>query len=401
MGGAKGMQESTIVKTKEQTMKDLLKKINDDLFASKITNCELALYLGIAQSTLSSILNGKTEISFIYLVKIIMKLYDKSFVSMEEQMISDYLAFAKPENKREAFEYAAFQRQFDSLKKLIESEKNSPTIANKECAKVYDIIYTHFKVNEKYEPADFYDDLESCKNEITTNEMKILIGILMCQALYQMKEYKRLFKRITPIEIKVKKIFNNYKRDSYLARIKEGLIVTYMMQNKVDLARVICNDLLEICDKNPAFIIQKANSLYNIGESFLFESYSRAKFHLEQSLLILEKNFSEGDKDIERKKRRIKSTIIFLKIHHYRDLDTLPDILDDDDQAYLEFKRGNYQASESILLKMKETQGYLNEFQTLFLGLARNDRELIEISHRMFIEKKSFFYANLAKIYLG
>ncbi|MCT4572146.1 AimR family lysis-lysogeny pheromone receptor, partial [Bacillus thuringiensis] len=106
-------------------------------------------------------------------------------------------------------------------------------------------------------------------------------------------------------------------------------------------------------------------------------------------------------KDIERKKKRIKSTIIFLKIHHYRDLDTLPDILDDDDQAYLEFKRGNYQASESILLKMKETKGYLNEFQTLFLGLARNDRELIEISHRMFIEKKSLFYANLPKIYLG
>ncbi|MCT4573122.1 hypothetical protein N3930_38765 [Bacillus thuringiensis] len=79
-----------------------------------------------------------------------------------------------------------------------------------------------------------------------------------------MKEYKRLFKRITPVETKVKKIFNNYKRDSYLARIKEGLIVTYMMQNKVDLARAICNDLLEICDKNPAFIIQKANSLYNI-----------------------------------------------------------------------------------------------------------------------------------------
>ncbi|MEB9121774.1 helix-turn-helix domain-containing protein, partial [Bacillus cereus] len=85
------MQESTIVKTKEQTMKNLLKKINDDLFASKITNCELALYLGIAQSTLSSILNGKTEISFIYLVKIIMKLYDKSFVSIVNVKINMYI----------------------------------------------------------------------------------------------------------------------------------------------------------------------------------------------------------------------------------------------------------------------------------------------------------------------
>ena len=46
-------------------MTDLLRKINDDLFALKITNNELASYLGIAKSTVSSILSGKLKLVLI------------------------------------------------------------------------------------------------------------------------------------------------------------------------------------------------------------------------------------------------------------------------------------------------------------------------------------------------
>ncbi|MGQ0421982.1 AimR family lysis-lysogeny pheromone receptor, partial [Bacillus sp. HC-Mk] len=165
-----------------QVMNTIITKLKDDLFSAKITNHELASFLEIAPSTLSSILNGKTEISFNFLIKIIIKLYGKPFVTLQNEIVSSYLLHAKPENQREALEYASFRRELDNMKKLVEREKNSATEVNRECAKIYDITYKHFKIVKQYDPYDFSDELEEYKNKVKSNEAKILIDILLCQA---------------------------------------------------------------------------------------------------------------------------------------------------------------------------------------------------------------------------
>ena len=55
-----------------------------------------------------------------------------------------------------------------------------------------------------------------------------------------------------------------------------------------------------------------------------------------------------GDKDIERKMRRIKSTIIFLKIHHYQDIQEVYSGLDKDGHVYLELQKGNKEKQKCI-----------------------------------------------------
>ncbi|MGG1610472.1 AimR family lysis-lysogeny pheromone receptor [Bacillus wiedmannii] len=395
------MDNIVITSKKDQVMTELLRRINDDLFALKITNNELASYLGIAKSTVSSILNGKTEMSFIYLVKIIMKLYQKPFVPLNNDMITSYLIYAKPENRREALEYAAFRREFDSLKEIVNIEKTSTTEINQEFAKVYDIIHKHCKSVDEYSPEDFYDELEESKSNVSSYEMKVLIDILLCQTLYQTKEYKKLFKRISIAEKNVKEIRNKFIYNSFLVRIKEVLIVSHMMQNEIKKARATCIELLNMCDTNNSFYLQKANSYYNMGESYIFEDYSESKMFLEKSLSILNDDVFIGDKDIERKKKRIQSTIIFLKIHHYRDIQDVYHGLDKDGHVYLELRKGNKEKAEKYLLEIEKENGSLNEFQTCYMGLARNDRSLIEKSYMMFLQKKSLFYANLPKLYLG
>ncbi|MCQ6530613.1 AimR family lysis-lysogeny pheromone receptor [Bacillus mycoides] len=395
------MDNITITNEKDQVMMELLRKIKDDLFALKITNNELASYLGIAKSTVSSILNGKTEMSFNYLVKIIMKIYNKPFIPLKDDMISSYLMHAKPENRREALEYAAFRREFDSLKVITDIEKSSTTEINQEFAKVYEIVFKHCKDVEEYSPEDFYDELEECKSDVLSWEMKVLIDILLCQTLYQTKEYKRLFKRISIAEKNVKEIKNKFIYNSFLVRIKEVLIVTCMMQNEVMQARLTCIELMNMCDENNSFFIQKANSYYNMGESYIFEDYSKAKMFLEKSLSVLSDEMFAGEKDIERKKERIKSTIIFLKIHHYRDIQDVYSGLDKDGHVYLELQKGNKEKAEMYLLEIEKENGALNEFQTCYMGLARNDKSLLEKSYMMFLQKKSLFYANLPKLYLG
>ncbi|PEC71368.1 transcriptional regulator [Bacillus thuringiensis] len=395
------MDNILVSREKDQVMTDLLRKINDDLFALKITNNELASYLGIAKSTVSSILSRKTEISFNYLIKIIMKIYKKPYVTLRDDIISDYLMYAKPENRREALEYAAFRREFDSLKVLIDIEKSSNTEINREFAKIYEIVYKHCKDVEEYSPEDFYDELEECKSHVLSWEMKVLIDILLCQTLYQTKEYKKLFKRISIAKKNVKEIKNKFIYNSFLVRIKEVLIVTYMMQNEVRKARLTCIELMDMCDGNSSFFMQKANSYYNMGESYIFEDYSKAKMFLEKSLSVLSDEMFTGDKDIERKTRRIKSTIIFLKIHHYQDIKEVYSGLDKDGHVYLELQKGNKEQAEMYLLEIEKENGALNEFQTCYMGLARNDKSLIEKSYMMFLQKKSLFYANLPKLYLG
>ncbi|WP_412676024.1 AimR family lysis-lysogeny pheromone receptor [Bacillus paramycoides] len=399
------MHEIAFEEDRTQVMNELLRKITDDLFASKITREELAKYIGIAKSTLSDILNGHTEISFIYLVKIIMKLYEQPAPEIKNNMIFEYLAHAKPENRREALEYAAFRREFDSLKELIDEELDSVTEVNKEWAEVYQIIYNHCRDKKdsepKYDPYAFYDDLDKKKSDVSSKEMKVLIEILLCQTLYQMKEYKLLFKRIVRVEKKALKISNKFIRSSYLVRIKEGMCVTYLMQNEIEKARKSSIELFKICDKNPNFEIQKANSFYNLGESYIFEDYRKSKKYLECSLSVLKDGIFKDNEDIKRKIQRVKNTLIFLKIHHYRDLHDLPPGLDKDGYAYLELKKGNKAKAEMYLLEIEQEKGSLNEFQTCYMGLAKEDKYLLEKSHKMFLEKRSLFYANIPKLYLG
>ncbi len=399
------MHEITFEEDRKYVMSEIIRKITDDLFASKITREELAKYIGIAKSTLSDILNGHTEISFIYLVKIMMRLYEQQAPEIKNDMIIEYLTYAKPENKREALEYAAFRREFDSLKELIDEELKSSTDVNREWAEIYQIIYEHCRDKQdsepKYDPYAFYDELDKKKKDVSSNEMKILIEILLCQTLYQMKEYKLLFKRIVRVEKKAQKISNKYIRSSYLVRIKEGMCVTYLMQNEIEKARKNSIELFKICDKNPNFEIQKANSFYNLGESYIFEDYKRSKKYLECALTVLNDGSFKDNDDIKRKIQRVKNTLIFLKIHHYRDLHDVPPDLDKDGYAYLELKKGNKEKAETYLLEIEKENGALNEFQTCYMGLARNDKYLLEKSHKMFLEKKSLFYAKIPQLYLG
>lgn len=386
---------------KEKTMSELLRKLKDDLFSAKITREELASYIGVAKSTLSDILNEKIEISFIYLVRMIMKIYDKPSLDLTDNRISEYLIYAKPENKREALEYAAFRRDFTSLKKLIDNELLSDTEENRQWAEVYELIYRHCSNEEEYDSFEFYDELESKRKQVLTYEMKVLIDILICQTMYQMEDYRPLFKRIEKVEKRASNISNKYIRSSYLARIKEGMSVAYLMQDKIHEARSNCNSLLELCEKNPSFLIQKVNALYNIGESYIFENYTQSKYFLESSLIALKNSTFKNNEEMNVKRNKIERTLTFLKIHYYKDLHTLPKLLDKEDQAYLEYKKGNLLKAESLLIELKSENGVLNEFQMCYLGLIKKDRFLLEKSYMIFKEKNSNFYSKLPSLYLG
>ena len=100
------------------------------------------------------------------------------------------------------------------MKVIIDFEKSSNTEINREFAKIYEIVFKHCKDVEEYSPEDFYDELEEYKSHVLSWEMKVLIDILLCQTLYQTKEYKNYLSVLVSLK-NVKEVKNKFIYDSF------------------------------------------------------------------------------------------------------------------------------------------------------------------------------------------
>ncbi|WP_088293598.1 AimR family lysis-lysogeny pheromone receptor [Bacillus mycoides] len=393
-------------------MQALLNKLHTDLYAAGITNEALSEIWGVSPSNVSRVFNGHTQISFCFLTKTLIRLYEDHL--LRRDLVQKYLQFAKPENIKEAMEYFSFRGEFEMLHGLIAKEKERVETKRKEKEKkeekytpgkdeewigVYELIYRRNIEGEKFSLEDFDDLLEEKRFETSSKEMEVLIDILRCQTAYQLRDYRTLLKRMKKIEKRLSKVTNKFLRASFSVRLKEGMNAVLLMDDKVLGIRENSFELLEICNSELNFIIQRANAHYNIAESYIFENYVQSNYHFEKALHVLSE--SPYNQEVERKRKAIERTLNFLKIYHARDLDNLRGDLDYPEQAFLAIRQGNNKLALRILEDIEKEKGYLNHFSTFYLGLAKNDVRLIEKSLEMFIKNNSNFYAKLPKIYLG
>lgn len=142
--------------------------------------------------------------------------------------------------------------------------------------------------------------------------MNILTEILICQMLYRLGNYRLLFNRLQEIELDIKNIKNKFIRTCFDIRFKEAFCIISLQRGNINETRRSANEILDVSEHDPFFIIPKINALLKIGESYIFEDYKTAKFFLEKSLETLEYVSSSG---IVRKKQLIKNTLNFLFIY--------------------------------------------------------------------------------------
>lgn len=393
-------------------MKALLNKIHTDLYAAGITNEMLSKIWGVSPSNVSRVFNEHTQISFCYLIKTLIRLYEDQVLIKD--IVRKYLQFAKPENIKEAMEYLSFRGEFEMLQGLIVKEKERIALKREEKEKneekytsnndeewinVYELIYRRHTEGEKFSLEDFDEELEEMRFETSSKEMEVLIDILRCQTAYQLRDYRTLLKKMRKIEKRISKVKNKFLYASFSVRLKEGMNAVLLMDDKVPEIRENSFELLEICNSEFNFNIQRANAHYNIAESYIFENYVQSNYHFEKALHVLSE--SPYNQEIVRKKKAIERTLNFLKIYHVKDLDNLTGDLDYPEQAFLAIRQGDKKLALKILRGIEKEKGYLNEFSTFYLGLAQDDVRLIEKSLAMFIKNNNNFYSKLPKIYLG
>jgi hypothetical protein len=388
-------EEKTLLlkQKKTKTLNKLIMKLDSELSAQKITYTKLSKVWGIRVSGVSDVFRGEREISLCYLAKTLVLLYEDH--KTRRDMLEMYLDVAKPENSREAMEYLSLRGEFDLLKTLIEREKGSDTIENKEWACVYDLIYLNSQ--EEIGLLDYHEELEEIKEENSNEDMKVLIGILLCYTSYQLGDYRLLTKRMTKLEKKAFRIKNKFIKKCHNVRIKEGLASIKLTSDELHEARDICDKVLILCENEPHLLINKARALWLKAESFIFDDYEQSLILFNEALEILKDNINP---EILKKKKKIIKTMQFLKIYHNRDLDTLG-IMEDGERVFYEIRMGNLEQAIEILMSIENKNGQLSSFELVYLGMAKNDREIIKQGLRKFEKKNSLFYARFAKKELG
>lgn len=392
-------------------MQTWLIKLQNDLSAADITNEKLADLFDVSASSVSRKLKGQVQMSFSFLVKLLNHLYDR--YNIQRDIIKEYLPQAKVESLKEAAEYLAVRGEFEMLNDMLkkESEKFDLEIEKvksnkkkvqylfkcKEWIDVYEIICKK-SLEKEVDLTEIEDLLEEKQEEVTSKEMQILIEILICQISYQQRDYKSLFKKMTKLEKRVNKLPNEFLANSFKARLKEGAGIVYLMDDQIEQARNSANSLLVLCETNKEFVLQKSNAHCTLAESYIFSDYEISKLNFEKSLELLH---TLSNNEAKRKIHRIQATLNFLKIYHNRDLDTLMGVLDKEEQAFLEIRRGNNEEAIRILKEIEIENNGLGEFSTFYLGLAKNDITLVIKSLELFLLNGNKFFSRLPKKYLG
>ncbi|MFE9082178.1 AimR family lysis-lysogeny pheromone receptor [Bacillus mobilis] len=375
-------------------MKVLLRELQNDLYAKGITNKELAKKWGCSSGIVSDVFNEKTQMRFYYLSKTLINLYDDR--EIRRSKVKRYISIAKPRSLREAMEYLSSRGEFSLLKSVVESEIDSPNKENREWAGVYELILKRY--TEKTKPKDFYAMIENKNRRAKTTEMQILTELLLCQALYQNKNYRSLFDRLSEVEKDINDIKNKFIKNSFMIRYKEAVGVISLQRGYAAETRSVCKDVINAYENDISFVIPYITAIGKLGESYFFEDYEKAKFFLEKGIALLD-DFSEVG--LLKKKEMFQYTLNFLKMFHLKDTEGLERLLGDAGMAYFRCRQGNYEEAEQLLMKIERKNGKLTSFETFYLGLARNDRELLKKSLEMFEESGNIFYSKLPKLYLG
>lgn len=111
---------------------------------SKYKQKELAEIIGSNPSQISKFYNGKEKLSFESMLKLCEILYPEEVIGTLTTMIKKDVN-TSPQILRHAMEYAAFNENVYLLEYLVNREKESQNILNREFANAYDLLLKHIK----------------------------------------------------------------------------------------------------------------------------------------------------------------------------------------------------------------------------------------------------------------
>lgn len=376
----------------EKTLGKFLGNLIDAIDFQRRSQGALAKEMGVAGGTLSKNLTGKTQFGFWTLVKLLNILYDD--INKRQEMLYNFCSVTTSKiNLRIAMEYANAKGDLGLLKLVVDSEKKSSLAMNREWAYAYELVW--MRSSGILQGKALLDELEERKKRkiIKTEEVKVLYGILTFYTMYDLEKFNALFDYAEVMQPNIELITDEFIRAAYSGRIKEGLSYAYLMQDKVDKARELCHEILNLEDDKECFALLRASALGYLAESYTFESYDRASWYVNKALETLDSCHVERAK---KRRKNIFNTYAFIKLVNKQGLDNIK-IYNVCEEAFYQVLIGKSDVAIKLLKECEIKDGKLSPMKKCILGYALKDTKLIEESIVDFECEGNRFYSKFPK----
>ncbi|PGE16388.1 hypothetical protein COM64_20790 [Bacillus toyonensis] len=385
------LKQNENVETKK-TLGKFLGSLIDTIDFQRRNQRDLAKEMGVAGGTLSKNLTGKTQFGFWSLLKLLNILYDD--INKRQEMLYNFCSVTTSKiNLRIAMEYANAKGDLGLLKLVVDSEKKSSLAMNREWAYAYELVW--MRSSGILQGKALLDELEERKKRkiIKTEEVKVLYGILTFYTMYDLEKFNALFDYAEVMQPNIELITDEFIRAAYSGRIKEGLSYAYLMQDRVDKARELCHEILNLEDDKECFALLRASALGYLAESYTFESYDRASWYVNKALETLNSCHVERAK---KRRKNIFNTYAFIKLVNKQGLENIK-IYNVCEEAFYQVLIGKSDVAIKLLKECEIKDGKLSPMKKCILGYALKDTKLIEESIVDFECEGNRFYSKLPK----
>ncbi|ACO28352.1 AimR family lysis-lysogeny pheromone receptor [Bacillus cereus] len=387
-----------------------LNDMQENLKSNGYTNRKLATRFKVTHTTVNSYFKTQGKFDFMHFVDAL-KLYKPKDIDFRRECIKWCIPTLSHKNLKLALEvldmFGEYELQDAVIQQIMsfkanKDEKEKKKSNSKTIRINLNLVPLYKTLRERSEntitPKMFFEKVDQIRKsqKYTDNELVIISVLNTIYSFFDLGNYKMVNEYIQQLLPDILKIKCHTLRDSLLLRIKEMKIFVALHENNLEESRELCFEIIN--DQTNCYVSTKAVAFCKIGESYVFSDYKKAKDYMEESLKVIG---NPVNKKLEVRREKVLNTLLFLRIYHKKDLNTINlENLDDAEKAFLNVRLGENQKAIKILQELQDKNGYLSSFQLYYMGLAvggEEGKKYLEMSIESFSKSGDFFYIFLPR----
>ncbi|WP_377559011.1 AimR family lysis-lysogeny pheromone receptor [Ornithinibacillus salinisoli] len=281
------------------------------------------------------------------------------------------------EIQKKGLEFLYINNFYDDLQQLIYINEESESISNRLWAKVYQIVLD--RRIKRYPPEVLRHELQRIKTD--EPELKCLKEFVIVDTYYDQLDFSKIGNFLSKQQVLFDAIDDHFMLSSFNLRLYQKLFIYYWKRNELIMARKYAFRAINQTNSPKT----KLNMHINLGLTYSFDTYYQGMYHLKEALKIAKRyNLKQRIYSIENYNIPFLSAI-FKKVNGI----TSNDITE---QAHIEIAKGNNDKA----IKLLENVELNSPFKMYYMGLAKQDSNLLIESSKFFIEKRSdYFFSKL------
>lgn len=373
-------------------MKKLSKEIDNYLSSKNKTYTDLAKEIGVAKSTVSNWINKDKELSIYTFSKIAYVIFTND-KDKQEQKIIEYLKTLDDRlniNVKVAFALAHLNDHSTLMEQIYEMCEENNDLEMKRLANVFNLYIE--RLNGK-NVREVYLNIEKAraKNNKKNYDVEIFCDILSMLILCDLGDFGLMEGYKIRIEDNFKLVTNVYLKQLYKFWVKELWSYAVLRKDKnLEFERE--NRQLRTSKDLNFFPVMEALLNIRSGENVMFSDYKKALYFFQEALYVLNCAKSSLKYNIA------LNDINFIRIVWWKDLDKIDfEKLHLAEYALYLIKLGEFQQAIYILEQIRLKNGELTPLQTCYMGMAKQDIQLIKKSIDMFKANNDFLYVKFAE----